>query len=63
MKIAGPWKIYKRTQFHGPTLTDLSFASNSQVWTSAIFLMVEATGLRSMAYRPPSMAWSLYLMS
>jgi hypothetical protein len=29
-------KIYHYTKFHGPTLTGASFASTSEVWTSAI---------------------------
>jgi hypothetical protein len=29
-------KIYQYTKFHGPTLADASFASTSEVWTSAI---------------------------
>jgi hypothetical protein len=29
-------KIYQHTKFHGPTLTGASFASTSEVWTSAI---------------------------
>jgi hypothetical protein len=29
-------KSYQYTKFHGPTLTGASFASTSEVWTSAI---------------------------
>jgi hypothetical protein len=31
-----PLKIYQYTKLHGPTLTGASFASTSEVWTSAI---------------------------
>jgi hypothetical protein len=37
LKVAHPLKIYQYTKFHGPTLTGASFASTSEVWTSAIF--------------------------
>jgi hypothetical protein len=37
LKVVHPLKIYQYTQFHGPTLTGSSFASTSDVWTSAIF--------------------------
>jgi hypothetical protein len=34
--VVHPFKIYQYTKFHGPTLTVASFASTSDVWTSAI---------------------------
>jgi hypothetical protein len=36
IKVVHPLKIYQYTKFHGPTLTGVSFASTSEVWTSAI---------------------------
>jgi hypothetical protein len=36
LKVVHPVKIYQYTIFHGPTLTGASFASASEVWTSAI---------------------------
>jgi hypothetical protein len=36
LKVVNPLKIYQYTKFHGPTLTGASFASTSEVWTSAI---------------------------
>jgi hypothetical protein len=35
-KVVHRLKIYQYTKFHGPTLTGASFASTSEVWTSAI---------------------------
>jgi hypothetical protein len=36
LKVAHPLKIYQYTKLHGPTLTGASFASTSEVLTSAI---------------------------
>jgi hypothetical protein len=36
LKVVHPLKIYQHTKFHGPTLTDATFASTSEVWTRAI---------------------------
>jgi hypothetical protein len=36
LKVVHPLKIYQYTQCHGPTLNGASFASISEVWTSAI---------------------------
>jgi hypothetical protein len=36
LKVVHPLKIYQYTKFHGPTLTGASFASTSEVRTSAI---------------------------
>jgi hypothetical protein len=36
LKVVHPLKIYQYTKFNGPTLTGASFASISEVWTSAI---------------------------
>jgi hypothetical protein len=36
LKFVHPLTIYQYTKFHGPTLTGASFASTSEVWTSAI---------------------------
>jgi hypothetical protein len=36
LKVVHPLKIYQYIKFHGPTLTGASFASTSEVWTSAI---------------------------
>jgi hypothetical protein len=36
LKVVHRLNIYQYTKFHGPTLTGASFASTSQVWTSAI---------------------------
>jgi hypothetical protein len=36
LKVVHPLKIHQYTKFHGPTLTGASFASTSEVWTSAI---------------------------
>jgi hypothetical protein len=36
VRIVHPLNIYQYTNLHGPTLTDASFASTSEVWTSAI---------------------------
>jgi hypothetical protein len=37
LKVVHPQKIYQHTKFHGPTFTGKTFASTSEVWTSAIF--------------------------
>jgi hypothetical protein len=37
LKVVHPLKIYQYTKYYGPTLTGESFASTSEVWTSAIF--------------------------
>jgi hypothetical protein len=36
LKVVHPLKIYQYTKFHVPMLTGASFASTSEVWTSAI---------------------------
>jgi hypothetical protein len=36
IEVVYPFKIYQHAKFHGPTFTDASFASTSEVWTSAI---------------------------
>jgi hypothetical protein len=36
LKVVYPFKIYQYTKFCGPTLAGASFASTSEVWTSAI---------------------------
>jgi hypothetical protein len=36
LKVVHPLKIYQYTKFHCPMLTGASFASTSDVWTSAI---------------------------
>jgi hypothetical protein len=36
LKVVHHLKIYQYNTFHGPTLTGASFASTSEVWTSAI---------------------------
>jgi hypothetical protein len=36
LKVVYPLKIYQHTKFHVPTLTGASFASTSEVLTSAI---------------------------
>jgi hypothetical protein len=36
LQVVHPLKIYHYKKFHGPTLTGASFASTSEVWTSAI---------------------------
>jgi hypothetical protein len=36
LKVVSPLKIYQHTKFHGPELTGSGFASNSEVWKSAI---------------------------
>jgi hypothetical protein len=36
LKVVHPLNIYQYTKFYGPMLTDASFASTSEVWTSAI---------------------------
>jgi hypothetical protein len=36
LKVGHPLKFYQCTKFHVPTLTGASFASISEVWTSAI---------------------------
>jgi hypothetical protein len=36
IKVVHPLKIYQYKKFHGPTLTDASFASILEVRTSAI---------------------------
>jgi hypothetical protein len=36
LKVIHCLKIYQYTKLHGPTLTGASFASTSEVWTSAI---------------------------
>jgi hypothetical protein len=36
LKVVHPLKIYQYTKFHGPTLTESSFASTSDVWTPTI---------------------------
>jgi hypothetical protein len=36
IKVVYPLKFYHYTKFHGPTLNGVSFASTSEVWTSAI---------------------------
>jgi hypothetical protein len=36
LKVVHPLKIYQYTKCHGPTLIGASFASTSEVWTSAI---------------------------
>jgi hypothetical protein len=36
LKVVHPLKIYQYTKFHVPTLSGASFASTSEVWTSAI---------------------------
>jgi hypothetical protein len=42
---------------HSPMLTGGNVVSLSEVWTSAIFGMVEAVGLKITTSRSPSMAW------
>jgi hypothetical protein len=37
LKVVRHLKIHQHTKFHGPTSTGSSFASSSEVWTSAIF--------------------------
>jgi hypothetical protein len=36
LKVVHPLNIDQYTKFHGPTLTGASFASTTEVWTSAI---------------------------
>jgi hypothetical protein len=36
LKVVHCLKIYQYAKFHGPTLAGASFASTSEVWTSAI---------------------------
>jgi hypothetical protein len=36
LKVVHPLNIYQHTKFHGPTFTGASFASTSEVSTSAI---------------------------
>jgi hypothetical protein len=36
LKVFHPPNIYQNAKFHGPALTSASFASTSEVWTSAI---------------------------
>jgi hypothetical protein len=56
LKVVHALKIYQYTKFHGPTLTGASFASTSSSLNVRHFVMVEGTGLKSMAARSPSMA-------
>jgi hypothetical protein len=48
--------IYQHAIFHGPTITGVNFVSMSEVSTSTLVGMVEATVLESMASRSHSTA-------
>jgi hypothetical protein len=56
LKVVHHLKIYQRTKFNCSTLTGTSIASNSRGMNDRHFWMVEATGLKSMTTRSPSMA-------
>jgi hypothetical protein len=56
LKVFHPLKIYHNTKFRGPTFTDASFASTSKSLNIRHFGMVEATALKTMASKSPSMA-------
>jgi hypothetical protein len=42
LKVVHPLKVYQYTKYHGPMLTGASFASTSEVWTSAILECLKA---------------------
>jgi hypothetical protein len=55
LKVVHPLNIHHSTTFHGPTLTVASF-SHIRSLNIRHFGMLEATGLKSVASRSPSMA-------